>query len=245
MEQRTFEIISNKPIAKGIYRLTLSGDTGAITAPGQFVNLRLDGYYLRRPISVCDWDEGILTLIYKVLGRGTEALTAYPAGKALDVLTGLGNGYDLSKSGDAPLLVGGGVGVPPLYGLARRLVRQEGKRPAAVLGFNTAREVFLKEEFEALGVPVVLCTADGSAGIPGFVTDGMERAGAYSYVCTCGPEAMLRAVYRAAATGGQFSFEERMGCGFGACMGCSCETKYGYKRICKDGPVLEKEEIVW
>ena len=186
MEQRTFEIISNKPVAKGIYRLTLSGGTGAVTAPGQFVNLRLDGYYLRRPISVCDWDEGRLTLIYKVLGRGTEALTAYPAGKTLDVLTGLGNGYDTAKSGERPLLVGGGVGVPPLYGLAKRLVGQ-GKQPAAVLGFNTASEVFLKEEFEALGVPVILCTADGSAGERGFVTDGMGRAGEYSYVYTCGP----------------------------------------------------------
>ena len=245
MEQRTFEILSNKPVAKGIYRLTLSGDTGAISAPGQFVDLRLDGFYLRRPISVCDWDGGTLTLIYKVLGRGTEALTAYPAGKALDVLTGLGNGYDVSKSGDRPLLAGGGVGVPPLYGLAKRLVRQEGKRPVAVLGFNTAAEIFLKEELEALGVPVILCTADGSAGISGFVTDGMARAGAYSYLYTCGPEAMLKAVYAVCKTEGQFSFEERMGCGFGACMGCSCETKYGCKRICRDGPVLEKEEIVW
>ena len=244
MEQRIFEIISNKSVARGVYRLILSGDTGAVTAPGQFVNLRLDGYYLRRPISVCDWDGKTLTLIYKVLGRGTEALTAYPAGRTLDVLTGLGNGYDADKSGDKPLLVGGGVGVPPLYGLAKRLAEQ-GKQPAAVLGFNTACEVFLKEEFEALGVPVVLCTADGSAGERGFVTDGMDRAGAYGYVYTCGPEAMLRAVYRACAAGGQFSFEERMGCGFGACMGCTCETKYGYKRICKDGPVLEKEEIVW
>ena len=244
MQQRTFEILSNKPVARGVYRLTLSGDTGAIGAPGQFVNLRLDGYYLRRPISVCDWDEETLTLIYKVLGRGTAALTAYPAGKVLDVLTGLGNGYDVSKSGEKPLLAGGGVGVPPLYGLAKRLIRL-GKKPVAALGFNTAAEAFLKEEFEALGVPVVLCTADGSAGERGFVTDGMARAGEYSYLYTCGPEAMLKAVYAACKTEGQFSFEERMGCGFGACMGCSCETKYGYKRICRDGPVLEKEEIVW
>ena len=244
MQQRTFEILSNKPVARGVYRLTLSGDTGAIGAPGQFVNLRLDGYYLRRPISVCDWDEETLTLIYKVLGRGTAALTAYPAGKVLDVLTGLGNGYDVSKSGEKPLLAGGGVGVPPLYGHAKRLIRL-GKKPVAALGFNTAAEVFLKDEFEALGVPVVLCTADGSAGERGFVTDGMARAGEYSYLYTCGPEAMLKAVYAACKTEGQFSFEERMGCGFGACMGCSCETKYGYKRICRDGPVLEKEEIVW
>ena len=244
MHQEKFEILSNRPIAKDIYQLTLAGETSAITAPGQFVNLRLDGYYLRRPISVCDWDGGQLRLIYKVLGRGTAALTAYPAGKTIDVLTGLGNGFDMAKCGDTPLLVGGGVGIPPLFGLAKRLV-SAGKRPAAVLGFNTEAEVFLTGEFRALGIPVTLCTADGSAGVPGFVTEGMKQVGVYNYMYACGPEPMLKAVWEACETGGQFSFEERMGCGFGACMGCSCKTKYGYKRICKDGPVLEKEEIAW
>ena len=202
MKQTGFEISSNRPLAPGVYELLLEGDTSAIRAPGQFVNLKLD------------------------------------------VLTGLGNGYDMAKSGDTPLLVGGGVGIPPLYGLARRLMEQ-GKHPAAVLGFNRAEDVFLKDAFASLGVPVTLCTADGSLGVPGFVTDGMKQVSDYSCVYTCGPEAMLRAVYAESRTGGQFSFEERMGCGFGACMGCSCRTKYGYKRICKDGPVLEKEEIVW
>ena len=245
MHQELFEIASNRALAPGVYELRLLGNTSAVTAPGQFVNLKLDGFYLRRPISVCDWGQNRLVLIYKVLGRGTEALSAYPAGKVLDVLTGLGNGYDLAKSGERPLLVGGGVGVPPLYGLAKRLAEQEGKRPAAVLGFNTAGEGFYREEFERLGVPVTLCTADGSAGLRGFVTDGMARVDGYSYVYTCGPEAMLKAVYAESKTEGQFSFEERMGCGFGACMGCSCVTKYAAKRICRDGPVLEKEEIVW
>ncbi len=244
MERRIFEIAGNERIAADVYRLRLAGDTSAITAPGQFVDLKLDGRFLRRPISVCDWTDGALTLIYKVLGRGTAELTAYPAGRRLDMLTGLGNGYDLSKSGERPLLVGGGVGVPPLYGLARRLAAQ-GKRPAAVLGFNSADDVFLTQEFAALGVPVTVTTADGSRGVRGFVTDGMAAFPDCTYLYTCGPEAMLKAVFAACRTDGQFSFEERMGCGFGACMGCSCETKYGAKRICRDGPVLEKEEIVW
>ncbi|MCD7902433.1 MAG: dihydroorotate dehydrogenase electron transfer subunit [Oscillospiraceae bacterium] len=245
MRQTLFEITSNRRLAgEDIYELCLAGDTGAISAPGQFVNLRLDGFYLRRPISVCDWAEGRLTLIYKVLGRGTAAMTAYPAGRKLDVLTGLGNGYNMEKSGMAPLLVGGGVGVPPLYGLAKRLA-ERGVRARAVLGFNRAADRFLCAEFAALGVPVTLTTVDGSTGLRGFVTDGMAAAGDYSYVYTCGPEAMLKAVYAASRTSGQFSFEERMGCGFGACMGCSCQTKYGARRICRDGPVLEKEEIVW
>ena len=244
MRQEKFEILSNGPIAEDIYQLTLAGDTSAVTAPGQCVNLRLDGSYLRRPISVCAWDSGRLRLIYKVLGRGTAAMTAYPAGKTMDMLTGLGNGFDMEKSGDTPLLVGGGVGIPPLYGLAKRLV-SAGKRPAAVLGFNTAAEIFLAEEFRALGIPVTLCAADGSAGVPGFVTEGMKRTGAYSHLYACGPEPMLKAVSEASETDAQLSFEERMGCGFGACMGCTHRTKYGNKRICKDGPVLEKEEIVW
>ena len=243
MKQGIFEILENERIAEGIYRLTLAGDTSAITAPGQFVNLKLDGFYLRRPISVCDWAEGELTLIYKVLGRGTEAMTAFPAGKRLDVLTGLGNGYDMSLCGDRPLLIGGGVGIPPLYGLAKRLVAA-GKHPAAVLGFNSAADRFYIAEFAALGVPVTVATADGSCGVKGFVTDAMAGL-VYDYFYTCGPEAMLKAVYKATNTSGQFSFEERMGCGFGACMGCSCETVTGYKRICKDGPVLRKEELLW
>ena len=244
MEQRLFEIASNRPIAEGVYELLLEGDTSGITAPGQFVNIKLDGFYLRRPISVCDWDSERLLLIYKALGKGTAALSQYRPGTALDSLTGLGNGYDMEKSGDRPLLVGGGVGAPPLYGLAKRLAAA-GKHPAAVLGFNRAEDVFLCDAFENLGVPVTLCTADGSAGCRGFVTDGMAAIENYTYLYTCGPEPMLKAVYAESKTSGQFSFEERMGCGFGACMGCSCETKYGYKRICKDGPVLEKEDLLF
>ena len=245
MRQGSFEILSNTSLAPGVYELVLEGDTAAITAPGQFVNLRLDGFFLRRPISVCDWRDGLLALIYKTVGRGTEALAGYPAGKKLDVLTGLGNGYDLEKSGESPLLVGGGVGIPPLYGLAKRLAAQ-GKKPAAVLGFNRGEDVFLADKFETLGLTVSLCTLDGSRGARGTAADGVAAAaGRFDYLFACGPEPMLRAVYDASETDGQFSFEERMGCGFGACMGCSRQTKGGMKRICRDGPVLERGEIAW
>ena len=245
MKETTLTILENTPLTHDTYRLRLAGDTSAITAPGQFVNLKLAGFFLRRPISVCDWTEGELTLIYKVLGRGTAAMTAFAPGAALSVLTGLGNGYDTSCSGERPLLVGGGVGIPPLYGLARRL-RAEGKAVSAALGFHSAADVFLADELRALGVNVHIATDDGSAGLRGLVTDAMDAAGdGYTYLYTCGPEPMLRAVYDRCRTDGQFSFEERMGCGFGACMGCTCRTKYGHKRICKDGPVLERKEILW
>ena len=244
MERVRYAIESNCPIGEGVYELLLRGDTSPFTAPGQFAALALEGFFLRRPISVCDWEEDRLTLVYKIQGKGTAALAEYAPGASLDVLAGLGNGYDMSKSGHAPLLAGGGVGTPPLYGLCRRLVA-EGKRPAAALGFNRARDVILADRFAALGVPVYLATVDGSAGAKGFVTDVMARAEAYSYVYACGPEPMLRSVWEKSETGGQFSFEERMGCGFGACMGCSRETVSGSKRICRDGPVLEKEEIAW
>ena len=244
MNQSIFEVISNRCLTENVYEMVLRGDTAPITASGQFVNIKLDGFYLRRPISVCNVEGDELTIIYKVVGKGTDEMSAMAAGEKLDVLTGLGNGYDLSKSGDKPLLIGGGAGVPPMYLLCRKLLA-EGKRPTAILGFNKESEIFYEKEFEALGVPVIVTTVDGSYGVKGFVTNGMEAAGEYTYVYTCGPEPMLKAVYNAAATSGQFSFEERMGCGFGACMGCSCKTKYGNKRICKDGPVLEKEEIIW
>ena len=242
MKDSIFKIVTNKKIAKNTYETVLKGDTSHITASGQFVNIKLDGFYLRRPISVCNVEGDELTIIYKVVGEGTEAMAKYEVGTDLLVLTGLGNGYDTSVSGDAPLLIGGGAGVPPMFYLARKLVA-EGKKPKAILGFGTADEVFYKEEFEKIGVPVTVTTVDGSLGVKGFVTNAME--GGYTYFYTCGPEPMLKAVYGASETSGQFSFEERMGCGFGACMGCSCKTKYGNKRICRDGPVLVKEEIIW
>ena len=213
-------------------------------APGKFVNIKIDGLFLRRPISVCNYEDGKLTLVYKAVGKGTEAMAKMGAGKELNVLAYLGNGYDLSKSGDEPMLIGGGVGVPPLYMCAKKLIA-EGKKVTVILGFNTAEEVFYKEEFEALGARVLIATADGSVGVKGFVTNAMAEVENYSYFYTCGPEPMLKAVYNATATSGEFSFEERMGCGFGACVGCTCKTKYGNKRICKDGPVLVKEEIIW
>ena len=242
MKQGYFEIIENVALTPLVYRMCLRGDTSDITASGQFVNIKLDGFFLRRPISVCDVEGNVLTIVYKIVGKGTEAMAKMTEG-TLDVLTGLGNGYDLSPSGDTPLLIGGGVGVPPLYLLCKRLLA-EGKHPSVILGFNTKDEVFLEDDFRALGVPVTVTTVDASYGTAGFVTDAMASMD-YSYFYTCGPEPMLKAVYRASTTEGQFSFEERMGCGFGACMGCSCKTVTGYKRICKEGPVLRKEEILW
>ena len=240
MKQGFFEIRENIPLTENVFKMTLEGDCSAITAPGQFVNIELDGLYLRRPISVCDAEGDRLTLIYKVVGKGTEKMSLMKAG-TLDILSGLGNGYDLEKSGSAPLLIGGGVGVPPLYLLAKELIKQ-GKKVTAILGFNTKSEIFYEEEFRALGCEVKIATADGSYGIKGFVTDALGGI-SYTHVYTCGPEPMLRAVYKSITTSGQFSFEERMGCGFGACMGCTCKTVAGYKRICRDGPVLFKEEI--
>ena len=242
MKQSLFEIQSNTALTDSVYKMVLSGDTSAITAPGQFVNIQLQGLFLRRPISVCDYDETNLTLVYKVVGKGTEAMSAMEAGEKLDILTGLGNGYDLSEAGDAPLLIGGGVGVPPMYNLAKKLLAQ-GKKVHVILGFNTKNEIFYENEFRSLGCTVTVTTVDGSYGTKGFVTDALPEA--FSYFYTCGPEPMLRAVYRATKTAGQMSFEERMGCGFGACMGCSCQTLTGSKRICKEGPVMRKEEILW
>ncbi len=243
MKQEIFVIKSQKKIAKDVFKMVLSGNTDDITASGQFVNIKLDGFYLRRPISVCDYDKNELTLIYKTVGEGTEAMSKYENGTELDVLTGLGNGYDTSLSGEKPLLLGGGVGVPPLYNLCKKLIA-ENKKPTVILGFNSADDVFYENEFKALGADVYVTTADGSYGIKGFVTDAMADLD-YSFFYTCGPEPMLKAIYNVSNTSGQLSFEERMGCGFGACMGCSCKTKYGNKRICKDGPVLIKEEIIW
>lgn len=242
MKNSIFTITKNEKLTDSVYLMTLRGDTEGIRC-GQFVNIRLDGLYLRRPISVCDCVGDTLTLIYKVVGKGTEQMSKMNEGESLDLLTGLGNGYDTSISGDKPLLIGGGVGVPPLYMLCKELIR-EGKKPTVILGFNKADEVFYKNKFEALGATVLVATADGSMGVRGFVTDAMAELD-YSYFYTCGPEPMLKAVYKATVTDGQFSFEERMGCGFGACMGCSCKTITGYKRICKEGPVLTKEEILW
>ena len=242
MKQSIFEIIENVALTKDVYRMKLSGDTTAITAPGQFVNILLTGKFLRRPISVCDWDEGVLTIVYKVVGKGTEQMSKMKDGK-LDILTGLGNGYDMTLCGDKPVLLGGGVGVPPMYGLAKCL-RAKGIAVSVILGFNTKDEIFYEEEFKALGCDVTVATADGSYGVKGFATTPLADMD-YTYFYTCGPEPMLKAVYKATTTSGQMSFEERMGCGFGACMGCSCKTLTGYKRICKDGPVMKKEEILW
>lgn len=243
MKQSIFTVEYNVKLTDDVYKMRLVGDTSDITKPGQFINIKLSGFFLRRPISVFDCDENSVTIIYKSVGEGTEYMSTLAAGEKLDILTGLGNGFDVDKCGDRVLLIGGGVGVPPMYYLARKLL-ESGKCVSMIMGFNKQSEIFAKEDFENLGIETFVTTVDGSFGIKGFVTNAMDKV-EYDTVCTCGPEPMLKAVYDASKTTGFFSFEERMGCGFGACMGCSCKTKYGNKRICKDGPILVKEEIIW
>ncbi len=243
MKQGYYKILSNKRIAKNVFEMKLSGDTSAIILPGQFVNIKIDGEFLRRPISICDYDDSTITLIYKVVGKGTNLMSTMQENAWLDLLVGLGNGFNTNDSGENPVLIGGGVGVPPMYNLAKELLK-EGKKVSVILGFNKEEEIFYSEEFKALGAEVYVTTVDGSVGTKGFVTDVLKDLD-YSYFYTCGPEPMLKAVYNTSTTSGQLSFEERMGCGFGVCMGCSCKTKYGNKRICADGPVLVKEEIIW
>ncbi len=243
MTSAFYQVVNNEKLTDNVYKMVLGGDTSSITAPGQFINIKLDGFFLRRPISIYDWDDKTLTIIYKVVGEGTEVMAKIKSGESLDCLVGLGNGFDTSKSGDNPVLIGGGVGVPPMYGLLKKLVA-EGKKPSVILGFNTKSEVFEEQEFRALCENVYVTTVDGSYGTKGFVTDVLKDLD-YTYFYTCGPMPMFNAIERCAVGSGQFSFEERMGCGFGACMGCTCKTKYGNKRICKDGPVLVREEIIW
>lgn len=243
MNRGIYKVLSNKPLTEDVYEMILEGDTSHITAPGQFINILVDGFYLRRPISICCFDEKTITILYKVVGHGTQAMSKLTQNDELDILCGLGNGFDTRKCGEKTVLIGGGVGVPPMYGLCKKLI-SEGKSVSVILGFNTESEIFYKEQFEALGAEVYVSTTDGSYGTKGFVTDVLKNLD-YDYFCTCGPMPMFRAIEKIATTSGQFSFEERMGCGFGACMGCSCKTKYGYKRICRDGPILEREEIVW
>ena len=245
MNQGLYRVQSNVQLTSTVYRMVVEGDTSSLSRPGQFVNFKIDGLYLRRPISVCDYNhkDSTITLIYKVVGAGTEKLAEAKPGDVFDLLSGLGNGYDTEKSGSTPVLIGGGVGIPPLYGLCKAL-RAQGKQVQVILGFNTSEEIFYEQEFKDLGAQVYVTTVDGTYGTKGFVTNVLTELD-YSYFYTCGPMPMFKAVNTASVTSGQFSFEERMGCGFGACMGCSCKTKYGNKRICKDGPVLEKEEIVW
>ena len=239
-----YQIIENARLAPNVFLLDLAGDTSMIKAPGQFCQVQLPGLYLRRPISICDWDENGMTLIYKVVGQGTEVMSQMETGAVLDALNGLGNGYDVNACGERPLVIGGGVGTPPMYGLTKALLRA-GKQPQVILGFNTYEEIFLLDEFEDLDVPVTVTTADGSFGVKGFVTDAME-ANDPRYIFACGPLPMLKAVYqRSGCPTGQYSLEERMACGFGACMGCSMETRFGPKRVCKDGPVFRKEELLW
>ena len=243
MNRGIYTVKENRALTDSVFLMKLEGDTSSITAPGQFINISLDGFYLRRPISICDYDDKEITIIYKTVGEGTLAMSRLPVGAELDILCGLGNGFNAAKCGEKPVLIGGGVGIPPLYNLCKKLISL-GKNVTVILGFNTESEIFYKDEFYALGADVIVTTVDGSCGVKGFVTDALINID-YDYFYTCGPMPMFRAIEKTAYAGGQYSFEERMGCGFGACMGCSCKTKYGNKRICKDGPVLDREEIVW
>lgn len=243
MYQGLYEIKSNKQLTDSIFEMVLIGDTSSITAPGQFINIKIDGLFLRRPISICDYDENTITVIYKVVGEGTEIMSRMTQAEKLDVLCGLGNGFNTEKSGEKPVLIGGGVGIPPMYNLCKKLI-SEGKKVSVILGLNKKEEIFYENEFKNLNANVIVTTVDGSYGVKGFVTDALKDLD-YDYFFTCGPMPMFRAIENTATSSGQYSFEERMGCGFGACMGCSCKTKYGNKRICKDGPVLEREEIIW
>lgn len=245
MKQGLFSITQNEKIAQSVYKMRLSGDTSAIKKAGQFVNIKLDGFFLRRPISVCDYTAEELLIIYKVVGKGTEKMSAMEKGEQLDILTGLGNGYDLTVKTERPVLIGGGVGVPPLYKLSKEL-KNQGKRVSVILGFNSENEIFFEDEFKEIADRVLICTADGSYGIKGFVTDAVKDID-FDYFFTCGPEPMFKALESTIDKNisGQLSFEQRMGCGFGACMGCSCKTLTGNKRICREGPVLFREEIIW
>lgn len=239
-----YEVIANEKIAKDVHKMILKGDTSYITFPGQFINIKIDDLYLRRPISICDYDKETITIIFKVVGHGTEKMAEMKKGTKLDILTGLGNGFNKTRSGKSPLLVGGGVGTPPMYRLCKELI-DEGKSPIVVLGFNSKEDVFFEDEFKKLGADVYISTVDGSYGTKGFVTDVIKDLENYTYHYACGPLPMLKALYNTAEGDGEYSFEERMGCGFGACMGCTVKVKDGFKRVCKDGPVLKKEEIVW
>ena len=240
-----YKVVANEPLTPDVWRMVLAGDTQWITRPGQFVNIELEGLYLRRPISISDWSEDTITIIYKVVGRGTEQMSRMTEGQELDVLTGLGNGFDADVECQRPLLVGGGVGVPPLYCLAKELIAR-GRKVSVVLGFNTAKELFYADEFRALGADVYVSTADGSVGTKGFVTDAIRENGVdFDFFYSCGPLPMLKALCDCTDVSGELSFEERMGCGFGACMGCSCQTLAGNQRICKDGPVMNREELIW
>lgn len=243
MNQKILKVLENSALTENVYKMVLKGDVSEVKKPGQFINIKLDGFYLRRPISVCDKVDDTLTIIYKVVGEGTEYMATLAEGAELDTLLGLGNGFDVSASVGSALLLGGGVGVPPLYMLCKELINA-GKKVTVCLGFNTKSEVFYENEFKALGADVRVATVDGSYGTKGFVTNLFDDVD-YSYFYTCGPEPMLKAVFNTCKSDGELSFEERMGCGFGACMCCSCKTVTGYKRICKEGPVMKKEEILW
>lgn len=249
MEYKNIETIytvrENVRLAEKTWRMVLEGDTSLLRAPGRFVNLLLPGKYLRRPISVSDYSDGCLTLLYDVVGDGTKAMSEMEPGTRIPTLTALGNGFNPERECTTPLLLGGGIGCAPLVNLARCL-KEAGKTPTVILGFNRKEDVVLEEEFKNMGVRIVVATADGSHGVKGFVTDAMKELGiSGDFFYACGPTPMLRALCLGLDIPGEVSLEARMGCGFGACMCCSVRTKDDAKRICKDGPVFLKDELIW
>ena len=258
MKQSVFHIVSNRPLTDDVFELRLAGDASAFTRPGQFAEISVEGLFLRRPISVCDWNDVELLLLVKAVGKGTNALRDLKSGASLDILTGLGNGFEVGQgtegtSASRTVLVGGGIGIAPLYALARQLSVERSRIGIAaplpvILGFRKAADVFYVKEFVELGCNVMVATEDGSMGTRGFVTDVLSAHPelCYAYAYACGPMPMLRAVARLPqVTDGQFSFEARMGCGFGACMGCTIATTSGPKRVCREGPVFHKAELVF
>ena len=242
MRDNRYTVVKNEEIAPGTYYMTIAGDTSQIKDPGQFINIKIDGLYLRRPMSICSYDEESMSIIYKVVGKGTEAMSRMPAGDSFDALSPLGNGFDTEKIPEGALLIGGGAGAMPIYTLAM-ILRDKGKKPHVIIGFNREEEIFFADEFRDLGVELTIATMDGSVGVKGTVVDAMEKANR-PYVCVCGPDPMMKAVAEH-SSGGQFDLGARMACGFGACMGCTVITKSGPKRVCKDGPIFDQEEIIW
>lgn len=244
--QGMMEIVKIENIADNVYEMTLKG-AGAkyITKPGQFINIKINDSlqpYLRRPMSISDYDDQTIIIVFKVVGLGTEILKNKAIGEKLDCLIGLGNGFEINE-GDA-LLVGGGLGTPPLYNLGKKL-HKKGIKVTTVLGFNSKKDIFYVDKFKEFG-DVFVATMDGSVGTKGTVVDVIKQANlTFDYYYTCGPEPMLDAMVINYPNNGQLSFEARMGCGFGACMGCSCKVKTKpYKRICVEGPVLLSEEVI-
>ena len=244
MKRAVFTVLGNERISADVFDLRLSGDTSELVGSGQFVNADIPDLYLRRPISICDYSPGEMRLVIKIVGKGTQKMASLKEGDPVDLLVPLGNGFDTAKSGKTPYLFGGGVGVAPMVRLAKDLIGQ-GKKTTVVLGFNSSSDVILYDDYcRIVGKEnVFVTTVDGSFGQKGFVTE--VNADGASFVYSCGPLPMMKALDKAIECGAEYSFESRMGCGFGACMGCTLASAGGPVRVCREGPVFRKGEILW